>query len=76
MKVTDSSIEFDNVSRASTSINDNIGQTVKVKVESYSFANANSKGDFKQVNSIDDLKDLHSAGSSFAKSTFAMMNSD
>jgi hypothetical protein len=72
MKVTDSSIEFDNVFRASTSINDNVRQTIKV--ESYSFANANSKGDFKQVNSIDDLKDLHSAGLNFAKSTFAMMN--
>lgn len=76
MKITDSGIEFDNVTRASTSINDNIRQTVKVKVDSYSFANANSKGDFKQVNSIEDLKDLHSAGSSFAKSTFAMMNNE
>ena len=38
--------------------------------------NANSKGDFKQVNSIDDLKDLYNAGSSFAKSTFAMMNNE
>ncbi len=74
MKATDSSIEFDNVTRASTSINDNIRQTIKV--ESYSFANANvnSKGGFKQVNSIDDLKDLHSAGLNFAESTFAMMN--
>lgn len=72
MKITDTMIEFDNVSRASTSINDSIGQTIKV--ESYSFANTNAKGDFKQVNSIDDLKDLHNAGLNSAKSTFTMMN--
>ena len=74
MKATDSSIEFDNVTRASTSINDNIRQTIKVK--SYSFANTNSKGGFKQVNSIEDLKDLHSAGLLSAESTFAMMNNE
>lgn len=72
MIITNKTIEFDNVFRAPTSINDNVRQTIKV--ENYSFADATAKDDFKQVNSIDDLKDLHNAGSSFAKRTFRLMN--
>jgi hypothetical protein len=64
MKITNSSIEFDNVSRAATGINDT-KQTIKV--DSYSFANINSKGDFKQINNIDDLKELHAIGIKSAK---------
>ncbi len=71
MKITKSSIEFDNVLRAATSINDT-KQTVKV--DNYSFSNTNSKGDFKQINNTDDLKELHSIGIPSAKSTFAIMN--
>ncbi|CAC9569296.1 hypothetical protein [uncultured Gammaproteobacteria bacterium] len=71
MKITNSSIEFDNVLRAATSIND----TKKtVKVDSYSFSNINSKGDFKSINNIDDLKALHDIGIKSAKNTFSMMN--
>ena len=71
MKITDSSIEFDNVSRAATSINDT-KQTIKV--DSYSFANTNAKGDFRQINSVDELKELHNLGLKSARNTFAIMN--
>jgi len=73
MKITDSSIEFNNVSRATTSIND----TKKtVKVDSYSFTNTNSKGDFKSINNINDLEVLHDIGIKSAKNTFAIMNAN
>ncbi|MBA5249207.1 MAG: hypothetical protein FE834_06720 [Gammaproteobacteria bacterium] len=71
MKITESSIEFDNVLRAATSINDT-KQTVKI--DSYSFSNVNSKGDFKQINSISDLEALHDIGVKSAKNTFVIMN--
>ncbi|WP_369177061.1 hypothetical protein [Candidatus Thiodubiliella endoseptemdiera] len=71
MKITKSSIEFDNVLRAATSIND---AKRTVKIDSYSFSNINSKGDFKQINSISDLEALHDIGVKSAKSTFAIMN--
>lgn len=71
MKINGSSIEFDNVSSAMTSIND---VQKPIKVDSYSFTNTNSKGDFREVNSIEDLKNLHRDGLESAKNTFAVMN--
>lgn len=72
MKITEQNIEFNNVSRATTSINDNNEKTITVK--NYSFTNVNSKGDFKQISSVSDLEGLHDFGKNIAKNTFAMMN--
>jgi hypothetical protein len=58
------SIEFDNVLRAATNIND-IEQTIKVN--NFSFNNTNAKGDFIPVNSIEDLETLHEKGIKSAK---------
>jgi hypothetical protein len=71
MKITKKSIEFDNVLRATTSINDT---KRTIKIDNYSFSNVNSKGDFRQINNIDDLKALHDIGVKSAKNTFAIMN--
>ncbi|ORU89845.1 MAG: hypothetical protein A6F71_02460 [Cycloclasticus sp. symbiont of Poecilosclerida sp. M] len=71
---SNSSIEFNNVFRATVSVNDVKGETVKVN--SYSFTNTNSKGDFKPVRNVEDLNGLHELGLKSAKRTFAIMNAE
>lgn len=60
MIIKDNSIEFDNVLRAATSINDDVKQTIKVN--NFSFINSNTKGDFVSINNVEDLESLHKKG--------------
>jgi hypothetical protein len=73
MIITNNNIEFNNVNSAMSSINDT-EKTINVKIDENFFMNINSKGDFRQINSTQDLKDLHKDGLESAKNTFAIMN--
>ncbi len=60
----ENSVEFNNVFRAKTNINE---EQQTIKVNKLSFSNSNSKGDFMAINDINDLETLHQKGKGVAE---------